>query len=219
MVDPVSHRLMMAAGDSVPSLDYIANYTGSGGGTGNVTASFGTASTDRVVLALIWLSNGASSSISGVTIGGVSATTTVTFNSGYQAMLLAQVALPTGTSGTIAWTGSNGPDFYAVGVWTLKNYRSSTAIYTNNYSSGASTDNSNTFSLTNIPPGSVGVFAEGTWGSGPGTWTNVTENFNYNPQGGLTAGRLNANVSGNFDVTATISAPEVYFTMIGAVWR
>jgi hypothetical protein len=205
-----------------PTLVYQNTYSGSGGSTGGVTASIGAEAADRIVIVVIWLSNGASSSISNVKIGSLPASTLISYNTGYEPALMAQLLVPTGSTALVEWTGSNAPDNYGVAVYTLTSYTSSLPTWTGSQYSG--TTATTTLTTSSLPNNSVGVFSYQTYRSFPSSpWTsgNVTQDSLKNPQGSWSVAHLNSDLSGVQNISATWSGTNTpsYVSMIGATWR
>ena len=205
-----------------PILVYQNTYSGSGGSSGNVTASLGDEAADRIVIVVIWLSNGVTSTISNIKIGSVAASTIAAYNTGFEPAVMAQLLVPTGSTAVVQWTGSGTPDYYGLAVYTLTSYNSALPIWTGSQYSG--TTATTTLTTSSLPSNSVGVFSYQTYrqfSSSPWTSGNVTQDSLKNPQGSWSVAHLNSDVSGVQNVSATWSGTNTpnYVSMLGATWR
>lgn len=171
---------------------------------------------DRLVI--VAMSANATSTFTGVTIGGIAATQTATQGSGV--LSLYQVRLPYSSqisvSATVATANANN---FSVGVWTLKNYMSATATHTN---SGNATASSLSLDL-NVPQNGVGIwYARGAVGAvSPIGWTDdVTSRYveiveTSNNQNGADASVYNAEtLTGTMNWTGNSTA-----RIVGAAWQ
>ncbi len=143
--------------------------------------NFGTAPADRQIIVAIG-SQGAgetAESISSVTIGGVSATITVQRTNSIVDHTISGLAIanvPTGTTGDIVITLSTGERRCGIGVYRATGI---SAIPTD---TGSSIANNPTFDIDVI----AGGFAIGTAGTGffdTATWTNLTEDYDFQAGG------------------------------------
>lgn len=139
------------------------------------SVSLGTAQADRyIIVTACSRKAGATFTLSGITIGGVSATivrqvTRTVTNSNSQAIVIANV--PTGTTGDIVVTWSTTVLRCAVGVWSATNLASATA-----HDSATSTATAPTYNI-DVPAGGFVIAAALTAAATTTTWTEATEKF------------------------------------------
>lgn len=201
--------------------EYIASYSGVGV-ISSQTVSIGTAFDDRIVIVVMWASNGASSTISNLKLDTTSMSTVVQYNTGYSPAVIAQVAFPTGTTAKLYFTLSGGADYYGISVYTLRSYQSATPVWTGSqYINSARTA---TLTTTGLTTGFAGVFSFETYRqftASPWTTSNVTQDTLITPQGTLTTASLNGGLTGDQTVSGTWSGTNTpaYSSMLGAVWR
>ncbi|MFA5768360.1 MAG: LamG-like jellyroll fold domain-containing protein [Bacteroidales bacterium] len=140
------------------------------------SVSFGDAAADRyIIVTAAARKAGASTTITGVTIGGVSATevhqnTNTSTNTDVSGIFIA--AVPTGTSGNVVVTYGATMVRSIIGVYRVTSLSSATASDTAGYISTA--DPTNTL---DIPAGGFAVAVALTNSGGTTTWTGLTEDF------------------------------------------
>lgn len=152
-----------------PSYEYQNTYTATTG-TSYTSVSFGAASRDRIIVVYLvaWMSSG---SITGVTIGGVSATTVVSGGDSTFPTYIFSASVPTGTSGTVSFTGSVVET--GISVWSVMGC-SATA------KSSGGKNTSTTYSVTS-PANGIVLLGDYPGASGA-TWTNVTQSRTVSTQ-------------------------------------
>lgn len=156
------------------AITYLQSATTATNGTTMTFSSqnVGTADADRyVIVGIIGRSNdGANKTLDSVTIGGVSATISVSgWNSGNVAAI-AIAAVPSGTTATVALTFSDTMTSAGISMWSELKVSSLTATSTGTDTTDALSANIN---LTN---GFVVAIAKSDTGSDSATWTNADEN-------------------------------------------
>lgn len=181
------HSIQGAGGFATPSsksITYNNDYRVAKGSTG-VTftgVDFGTAASDRVVVVYIASGTATSINVTGVTIGGVSATlaaSTTSFST-FRFNVIYYASIPTGTSGTVVCTFSSSPGNTSVA------YLSCASMYGLNldtpitgFSFNDATGVSASRSVTLTPNANAVLFAGyscGAYSTGNNpTWTNATE--------------------------------------------
>lgn len=135
--------------------------------------NLGTASVDRYIVVAVGVRHTTARTINTVTIAGITATTLVEISGvGQQSCGLYIASVPTGTSGTVAFTLSGAASRAGIGVWAITNLVSATPS-----STGTSTNTTTTSASVNIPANGIVIAANYGVGSSSGTWTNVTEDF------------------------------------------
>lgn len=198
-----------------PELTYIASYSGSGGDSVTQTVSLGEAKPGRYIVIFVGLNNGNFSTISDVSLGGVSATNVVIRNTFYSPCGFWVISSPTGTSDTLTITGSGGTDYWTAAIYTLYNAQSPLSpFYTNTNSTLAQTQ-----SLA--APSSFGVVLAGSsvWLSQATSYdANTIEDWELSPQGTQSCGHRNIYSTSNISVTYA-STPSNYSTLIVAAWN
>lgn len=142
--------------------------------------ALGDADPSRQILVGVFGSSNASYTISSVTVGGVSASSVIDsgFSGGNQGRVaLWSAAVPTGTSGDIVVTWSNG--MFTCGVAVYAMYDAATSAT----DTGSSTANPMTDTLS-IPESGVAVGIAGSITAGSSyTWTNLTEDYDGASEG------------------------------------
>ena len=137
--------------------------------------NLGEAASDRyIVVAVHARSNeGGASSVSSVTVGGVSATIIQQIYKLYSntpnVVALAMAKVPTGTTGNVVVTLNKGSLRCAIGLWRLTNIKDTPT------DSGKSSDSTPTYNL-DIKAGGYAI-AAATKEQGAFTWTNITEKY------------------------------------------
>lgn len=149
--------------------------------------SFGAAHSSRIIVCTVGsVATASSPSISSFTIGGVSATQAkfATTDVGGDVIKTAiyYAAVPTGTSGDVVITWSDGMDSCEIGLYRMINNLSATPYHTN---SGATTSGTSVSTTLNIPAQgfAVGVEASESTTSNV-TWTGLTEDYDLLVDGG-----------------------------------
>lgn len=161
--------------------------------------------------------------ITGVTIGGVSATFEAAgYQYGQQYLAWARVSSGTTANVIISFGSGNGtPASCNIGVWRIQNNISDTPYQTKTYDD---TSNTQTFPFTSLSANTVGVMGI-TWDQiqNPGvTWTNATGRYGVQLEslgqryGG---GDFTTAIGGDITVTTTYSGTGVAKKGIGKVWR
>lgn len=178
------------------------------GGTGTITGvNFGAAAADRIiVLAVHWIyADGVHHTITGATIGGVSATVDIqighTGGSTGLGSAIVHAVVPTGTSGSVAISFSLSTT-YSIGVYSLRGMGSATPTDTKSTQSTGSTGDL-TVNLS-VASGGVMIAAHTiSTGGTPGVdWSGITGRYELT----RVAGAMSANQSaGTKVITADVS--------------
>lgn len=201
-----SHLIGFAAGGpSTKSKSFLFSGNNNTSLSSHSTASvpFGTPAEDRYILVVARTFSGTAPAISSMTIGGVSATAVVQLGSGVNRVAMYIALVPTGTTGTVAYTTAAASSQNAIGVYALYGLTSTTPVASGN---------------TNPTLASVaGGFAIAADAGNPllGSWSNVTQDFqevtvdSYNLVGasGPTTGA---------NITPTVNAETG--VMVAATW-
>lgn len=135
--------------------------------------SFGAASTDRYLVCVCTMSS--ASTLTSVTIGGVSATTLASLSNSTNQMIVAIAAVPTGTTGNVVLNGFSGSGTMYAAIYSVRGTTRPT-------SGASSTSASSSFSTTlNVAPGSF-VIGTSLWAfnNSTFTWTGVTQDATDN---------------------------------------
>jgi hypothetical protein len=173
--------------------------------------AIGTAASDRRVHVLVHGGGVGDTTLSSVTVGGVSATINVQASSGQHTSAIATAAVPTGTTGDVVVTFSGGKARCGIGVYASTGLSSETAVDTD-----SSTADPATATLTSVAGGFVLALAAGD-NSSSLTWTNVTEDydevFESTVQSGASGVTSSTTVSPSGDyASAPTNKPAVFAT-------
>jgi hypothetical protein len=184
------------------------------------TVNFGADVANRYIVVAAQ-TDGGNHSISGVTIGGVTATLVVQNGNGGTEQVSLWIAQPTGTSGTVTLTMATAPLAAGVMVYRMTNPSSATAYHT-----ATGTGVSGVISMNlNIPSGGAGIAAAGehTTSPVPGTkaWSGLTKDFEADTWAydditsahGGTPGTTQA-----ISATSSVTAPYFAFRGVAASW-
>jgi hypothetical protein len=144
------------------------------------TRAIGTAAANRVVVVSVSTerNTGTRTTVSSMTIGGISATLAVALSSVDEEMELWEAVVPTGTTATIVVTLAAASVFCACGIWAV--YGSGTTAYNTASHTG-------TLSLSaslNVPAGGVAIGASAVNTGATWTWGGITENFDATHRSG-----------------------------------
>ena len=183
--------------------------------------SLGAAATNRyIVVSVGGAYSAAARSLSTVTVGGVAATVVVTVGSQLYPAGIAIAAVPTGATGDIVVTFSNGVSRCGIGGYRLTGLQSATPTAT--ATDVVSAANALSASLA-IPADGCGIGYVIADGSDPRTWswTNLTENFDAGLESDTTHSGAMSTTAGTADRTATASGSlnEDREAMVLAAWR
>lgn len=198
----VTGFLTRASGSTPPS--YTFNGSTSGGTSTSIgSVPFGTAASNRYVVAVIFVTSGGFNlgSVGSVTIGGVAATqlSQATYVAAIVAIFMA--AVPTGTSGTVAWSNTGTISATYVSTYSIYGLNSTTPVGTNTATNASAT----TLSI-NVTSVSGAVLIAGTdnlsSSSDTLTWTGVTQDFSATPTGSTKVASASGTASG---ASSTIS--------------
>ena len=160
-----------AGGPADPLVLTYLDYGEATSGREHTGMSFGAASAGRYLVAVGHVRQTSGSDQSSVTIGGVSATIVVQSGGSLNRSFIAIALVPTGTSGTVSWSGS--AQASAVELYSLTGLQSTTPHDTATDSS-TSNDDVQTLDL-NVPEGGA-VMAGGASSSNDDmTWTGLSE--------------------------------------------
>lgn len=187
--------------------------------------AIGTAASDRDVIVLVKLSGDVAASISGVTIGGVSATV-ISYNGGSSGASKAAIAIapvPTGTTATVVVSLSGGQGFECgIGVYTANNIN--LTAYDSGHAAGVGTNPAPNVSI-NIPSSgfTIGVVGTQNDNSISGiSWTNLTRDY----QGAVRSNAWHSGASGapsaqsGYSITANISSSgDTNYVMLAASFQ
>lgn len=204
------------------TISYIGNNQINTSGTSFTftSQSIGTASSDRVVLVVACaVTSSPGTTISGVTIGGTSATSLVSTTGGstgnYLPAAIYALLVSSGATANIVVSTSNSSSRAGIGVYTLTGSRGSSTTY--NTSSSTSASGGSLSASINIPGnGAVLSGACGRAGSAIGfSWTYPSSDFGVQYTGSTTNGfsGAHANGVGSSPKTAsvTLSGGTTYF--------
>lgn len=171
----------------------ILTYIGETSATNNATvytftgASIGTAASDRrVIVAVMGGGSNSGVTLSSVTVGGVTATINGQATNGNSVGAIVTAAVPTGTTGDIVVTFSGQKERCNVGVWSATGLTSNAAI---DFDSG--TADPGTATLDAVIGGFCIALAVSS-NTTTLTWTNVTENYDVQPESADTASGASA---------------------------
>lgn len=136
--------------------------------------NLGTAASDRYIVVAITgrQSGGGSSSVSSVTIGGVSATISVQSDNNGDQVAIAIAAVPTGTTGNIDIVWSAAMTDCSVAAYRVTRVTTTTAT-----STGSSTATPPSANVNVVAGGVVIAVSKNRTGGTSATWGNVTEDF------------------------------------------
>lgn len=185
------------------------------------TRNIGAAGSRKVVVSVgSGGSSGGTTSVTSLTVGGISATQVVFADAGDNVYPeLWQASVPSGTTATIVVTFGGAHVNCAIGVWAI-------------YSAGAAASNTNSATGTgvqsaslNIPAGGVAIAFVNLAGSGGTprtvTWANLSENFDATIEGSISySGSSAAFVAQQtgLAITATASGGLDRGAIIAASW-
>lgn len=203
------------------------NYTGSGLNASVAGVNFGTAATDRLIVCVISCRRDATTSITGITIGGVAATVSPNVGNTTTNLFYAWARVPSGTSGTVAWTYDQSGPIGRLHVYSITGQTSDTPTINTGLITTAGTARSTTQTIlgrsvviasdscannayTSAWSGSMGVAVDqqAQWNSG-GAYSNLTTASLENNGGSL----------GSVTATQTWSGSPTTPKMNLAVWR
>lgn len=114
------------------TLEYLGQYNDNSAANATRTLSgvtLGTATTDRLIVCVLTSFKSAVVTISSATINGVSATVNMSTTSAPQLYIISAV-VPSGTSGNIVINFSTTQNLTMAGVYSIKNYQSTTPVIT-----------------------------------------------------------------------------------------
>ena len=180
--------------------------------------NLGTADGARLIICGIASRAGGSSTISSVTIGGVSATIVVQINtsadSGWNSAGIVIAAVPTGTTGDVVITFSAGQARCAIALYSTIDTASETASDTD---SNAAADPS--VSIDCPASGYIIAVACFSVGTGTTTWTGVTEDYDVNPENVANTTMASDNfASAQTGLTVSANSTLANGTMVVASW-
>ncbi len=187
-------------------------FTDSSGGTLSFTASFGTAATNRSIVAIV--TGSSASAISGVTIAGISATSVIANSDSTNRVSMWIAAVPTGATGNISFGGILAANAGCM-VYAIYGNRAQAADAT-------AVTNSNGGAMTMAASSAAFVIAAGmsninanscTWSGG------VTRDTQQNPVSGnfMSAASEATIAAGNVSPAGTFGSPNNP-TFAAAVW-
>jgi hypothetical protein len=182
--------------------------------------AIGTESADRLVVVAVHIDSGAST-IDSLTIGGNTAAIHANSDdhtSTGASTSISSLVVPTGTTATIVVNCSGISNRCAIGVWTVKNYTSSTPQSTDQLGSASSTGLSLTLDLS---AGCVGVAANtNTTGGRVNAFSVGSEEYDDNIEaGGCQAAGASLAATGSAAETVTISHTGDECGSVGATWK
>lgn len=179
--------------------------------------NFGTAAAGRyLIVAVSGRAVSNSPTITGITIGGVSATIAIQVRdvAGLNIQAIAIAAVPTGTSGTVVVTFDQTLTNCDIAMYSTSDVGSVTAFDT-----GSSTADPGNI-LLDIPAGGIALaLAKSDAGTGTCAWTNLTERYDQlDANGNNISGASDAFASAqtNLSITADFSAAAVRPIMAAA---
>lgn len=203
------------------------NYTASGTSASVSGVNIGTASADRLVVCVISCRRDATTTITGITIGGVSATVSPNVGNTTTNLFYAWARVPTGTTATVAWTFDQSGPVGRLHVYTITGQTSDTPTINTGLITTAGTARSSTQTIadrsaiiaadscannafTDSWSGTMALTrdVQGQWNGG-GAYSNLT-----------TASRaVNSGALGSVTATQTWSSSPTTPKMNLAVWR
>lgn len=207
------------------SMAFVTGTTGSGSGTATVTfsgISFGTAASTRMVVATFGMAlTSLGSTITSVTIGGITATQAAyienTGQAGASAIFYA--AVPTGTTGNIVITASSVLGAVQLGVYRLSGLNSNTPVNTCTVQfTGSSLTNCN----TNVSANGFLIAQNTNLLGATSVLAGVTVDINSTPPGGqnFSAGSFTEGNSAETPRTVSVHPGGVdRVTFVTASWR
>lgn len=212
----LTNLIGFGAGSTSPAIaTYEATGTTSGveGGSYSWTGlSFGTASSNRYMVACIFMEG--AFTVTGVTIGGVTASSVASKANGNSNVSMWIAAVPTGTSGTVAVTSTapGGSAIYLCTLYSLTGNASATAAGTISSSASPPTGTLTTAAGT-------AVIAASMDNNNSPTWTGVSQDAlvtTSTPSG--TSGHSNVSSGGSLTVTCSW-ASESSPVMVAGAWN
>lgn len=207
------------------SLTYNASY-----GSGTVTASIGTAASDRYVVIGITSNRGANNAVeshTSVSIGGISctkiaeATTSEPFGNSYRTTLwISNSPVTTGTTATLSYSvGSHSTQQRTV-VYSLYGINSNTPFDTATATGGATVSGSIDYPANGVLI-SVAMPASVNSGGPTSTWTGATEDYDGGGTWRVTAASkasLTSQTNQTISVVATTQYQSTGGTLVAATW-
>jgi hypothetical protein len=160
-----------AGGAAGPLVLTYLDYSEKTSGTSHTGMSFGAASAGRYLVAVGHVRQSSGSDQSSVTIGGVSATIVIQSGGSINRSFIAIALVPTGTSGTVAWSGS--AQASAVNLYSLTGLQSTTPHDTATDNSTSNADEQ-TLDL-NVPEGGAVVSGGASSSNDSMTWNGLSQ--------------------------------------------
>jgi hypothetical protein len=204
------------------SLSYIGttNSTASADTYTMNTVSIGTASSDRLVVAVVTATGVGNRTLTSITCGGVAMTEHLEVSSDLVELVVASLLVPSGTTANFVTTWNDNKANLSLHVYTLKNYDSATPTDTDSVGAGT---NLTTADLTfSIEDGGVAVLAaahDDT--SRTVTWESATETYDQQIGGedGGTAGAYKLGPATSHTETITWSGTANDAAAAVVCWR
>ncbi len=175
--------------------------------------SFGTIASNRYLVAVI--SGSLNAAITGVTIGGVTATIAILdqdVGGSDVETCIAIAAVPTGASGTVAWSGTNGVGPVCVSLYAIYGLGSATPTAT-----ASSNANPSTQSLSNLPAGSFVISGSVCLGT-VNSWSGVTQDNSQTQPGIQQAVASKANAVGTQSISSSMTVSAGGPASASAAW-
>ena len=193
--------------------------TSANNATGLTTYTFsaqaiGTAAADRRVIVTVAGTGSNNTTITTVTVGGVTATEIIDAANSQNNMGVFIALVTTDTTADIVITFSNAKARCAIGVWSCTGLSSDTAV-----DSDSSTAEPGVITLTTVASGfAVSMAADGSTGSLTHTWTNLTEQFDATVSTRSYSGASDATAGTSLEITADRSGAGTQTVMVAASW-
>lgn len=202
-------------------LELVHTASGAGGTAGSVSCAFGAEAADRYIVAHLVLHNGESTNIGAtITIGGVTATIVALREDIFIPCAIAIAAVPAGTSGTVAWSATGGPDNWSLAVYRLTGAESPVPVFADS----GSASNPISINTTALPAGAAVIAAASCAGNPDDISFSspLVEDYALEPQGRAEAAHLIANggalsLSCSFDGGTQTNTSNR--TLLVAAWR
>jgi len=209
---------MRGGGGGTPAITFIGSTDQiTNGITQTYTShSIGTASSDRLVVVGIASQCSSNATISGLTIGGVSATLVANAADLRLPVAMFSLLVTSGTTADIVATYSSSQNTSTIGVWTITGLSSTTAHDTGSSLALPPTD------TLDIPAGGVAIGVAGQNDStGTFSWTGLTEDYDQQPESLISSGAsdLFASQQTGLTITATPTSADTDIGLCIASWR
>ena len=204
-------------------LDYIT-FTGSNTGASSYTLSgVSIGGAGLIAVSVQWEATSGPQTLTGATIGGVTATIATqiisSLSASYTGVAIIYARLTSGTTANISLNFTGNLLRVATGVWRIQNNTSDTPVQSQTASGATVTGLTMTF--TGLTSGSAGVCATTVGVNGIRvTWTNATERYDQDlGSTGFSGADFLTISSGDRTVSTTHSSSSQPVTIAGTVWK